>query len=434
MRIGIPALLVGILALGIAVILGYTSKESLMWDHFLHSYLAAYAFFLVITLASIIFVLIQFLARAAWSVLVRRLAERMALNIFLMLILILPLLGAAPHIYEWMSPEVQAHDPIIIAKSAYLNPTFFYIRIALYFVIWCSTATFYAYRSKQQDLTGDPATTKLLEKLGAPLVVLMGFSLTGFAFDWVMSLNPHWFSTMFGVYFFAGGMLSMYCCLVLFSLTLEKRGLIGPILTKEHFHDLGKWMFAFTFFWGYVTFAQYMLIWYANLPEETQFFLPRQLGPWAPLTLVLLFVHLVIPFPGLLSRHVKRKNSIIAFWAVWQLCACALDVYWMVVPAQWIQRVPEVVKAPGEAAKPLAEVLSRLVASNHDIYHINPAYQDFMKDVAFPFEPQSVIVSVLCFVGIAGLFVFSTMMALRGAPLVPMKDPRLPESLAFENI
>ena len=252
-----------------------------MKTHLLHSYLAAYAFFLVITLASIIFVLIQYLARAAWSVLVRRLAERMALNIFLMLILIIPLLRAAPQLYEWMSDEAQTHDPIIVAKSAYLNPTFFYIRIALYFLIWCSTAAFYAYRSKQQDTTGDPRTTVLLERLGAPLIILMAFSLTGFAFDWVMSLNPHWFSTMFGVYFFAGGMLSMYCCLVLFSLTLEKRGLIGPILSKEHFHDLGKWMFAFTFFWGYVTFAQYMLIWYANLPEETQFFLPRQLdgGP-----------------------------------------------------------------------------------------------------------------------------------------------------------
>ena len=431
MRIGLPALLVGILALGIAAILGFTSKEPLMKSHLYHSYLAAYAFFLVITLASIIFVLIQFLARAAWSVLVRRLAERMTLNIFLMLILLLPLFGATGELYEWMSPHAQQHDAIIVAKSGYLNPTFFYIRIALYFLIWCATAAFYAAKSRQQDVTGDPRTTVILERLGAPLIILMGFSLTGFAFDWVMSLNPHWFSTMFGVYFFAGGMLSMYSFLVLLALSLKKRGLIGPAFSHEHFHDLGKWMFAFTFFWGYVTFAQYMLIWYANLPEETQFFLPRQLGPWAPLTLTWLFVHLIIPFPGLLSRHVKRKNSVIAFWAVWQICACALDVYWMVVPSQWIKRIPEVV---GEPTKPLAEVLSKIVVSNHDIYHINPAYHDFMKDVGFPFEPQSVIVTVCCFVGIAGLFVFSTMMALRGAALVPMKDPRLPESLAFENI
>lgn len=429
-RIGIPALLVGILALGIAAILGLRGSAE-MHSHFFHSYLAAYAFFLVMTLAALIFVLIQFLARAAWSVLVRRLAERMGLNIFLMLILILPLLGATRELYEWMSPEAQTNDPIIVAKSAYLNPQFFFIRIAIYFLIWCSTAAFYAYRSKQQDITGDPRSTVLLERVGTVLILLFGFSLTGFAFDWVMSLNPHWFSTMFGVYFFAGGMLSMYSFIVLLSLALKKRGLIGPILTREHYHDLGKWMFAFTFFWGYVAFSQYMLIWYANLPEETQFFLPREIGPWAPISLVLLFVHLVIPFPGLLSRHVKRKNSVLAFWAVWQLCACALDIYWLVVPSQWIKKIPEEVGMPG---KPLAEALSHIVASNHDIYHLSPAHQDFMTQVAFPLQPMCVAVTVLCFVGIGGLYVFSTMMALRGAALVPLKDPRLPESLAFENI
>jgi hypothetical protein len=434
MRIGIPALLVGILALGIAAILGLRGSAELH-SHFFHSYLAAYAFFLVMTLGALIFVLIQFLSRAAWSVLVRRLAERVGLNIFLMLILLIPLLAVAKNatneLYEWMSTEAQTHDPIIVAKSAYMNQTFFFIRIAIYFIIWCSTAAFYANRSKQQDTTGDPRTTVILERLGMALIILFGFSLTGFAFDWVMSLNPHWFSTMFGVYFFAGGMLSQYSFLVLLSLTLKKRGLIGSIFTREHYHDLGKWMFAFTFFWGYVAFAQYMLIWYANLPEETQFFIPRQLGPWAPITLALLFVHLIIPFPGLLSRHVKRKNSVIAFWAVWQLCACALDVYWLVVPSQWIKKIPEEVGMPG---KPLAEAVARIVASNHDIYHINPAHQEFMTQVSFPLQPGNVLITVLCFVGIGGLYVFSTMMALRGAPLVPLKDPRLPESLAFENI
>ncbi|MGN6370253.1 MAG: hypothetical protein ACTHN5_18510 [Phycisphaerae bacterium] len=434
-RIGFPALIVGIIALIAATAIGFTSKDDLMWSHFLHSYLAAYAFFMVITLASIIFVLIQYLARAAWSVLVRRIAERMGLNIFLMLILILPLIGVLMKnptiLFEWMGQESQTHDAVIIAKSGYMNPTFFYIRLALYFLIWCSTAAFYAAKSKQQDATGDPRITVLLERLGAPLIILFGFSLTGFAFDWVVSLNPYWFSTMFGVYFFAGGMLSMYSCLVLLTLSLKKRGLIGPAFTHEHFHDLGKWMFAFTFFWGYTAFAQYMLIWYSNIPEETQFFLFRQIGPWAPFSLVLLFVHLVIPFPGLLSRHVKRKNAVIAFWAVWQICACAVDVYWLVVPSQWIKKVPDVV---GEHGQPLAETVSKIVASTHDIYHINPAYQSFMRDISFPFEPLSVVVTVCCFVGIAGLFVFSTMMSLRGAALVPVKDPRLPESLAFENI
>jgi hypothetical protein len=139
----------------------------------------------------------------------------------------------------------------------------------------------------------------------------------------------------------------------------------------------------------------------------------------------------VIPFPGLLSRHVKRKNAVIAFWAVWQICACMVDVYWLCVPSQWIKRIPDLV---GLHNQPMAEAVAKIVASSHDIYHINPAYSSFMTDVSFPFQPLSVVVSVLCFVGFAGLFVFGTMMALRGAALVPVKDPRLPESLAFENI
>ena len=158
--------------------------------------------------------------------------------------------------------------------------------------------------------------------LSAPVILLFGFSLTGFVFDWIMSLNPHWFSTIFGVYFFAGCMLSALSAIVLLSLTLKQRGLIGGAINHDHYHDLGKLMFAFTFFWGYIAFSQYMLIWYANLPEETQFYSPRLIGNWTVITLVLLFVHLLIPFPGLLSRHVKRKNSVIAFWAVWSLCAC----------------------------------------------------------------------------------------------------------------
>ena len=123
-------------------------------------------------------------------------------------------------------------------------------------------------------------------------MILFGFSLTAFAFDWIMALNPHWFSTIFGVYYFAGALLSALSAIVLLSLALQKRGLIGDVVNHEHYHDLGKLMFAFTFFWGYIAFAQYMLIWYANLPEETQFYIPRQIGYWCALittALVLLF-------------------------------------------------------------------------------------------------------------------------------------------------
>jgi hypothetical protein len=250
-------------------------------------------------------------------------------------------------------------------------------------------------------------------------------------FDWVMSLNPYWFSTMFGVYFFAGSMLSMFAAIVLLSQYLKNRGLIGDAVNTEHYHDLGKWMFAFTFFWGYIAFGQYMLIWYANIPEETQFFIPRQMGVYASLSLLLLIVHLVIPFPGLLSRHVKRRNGVIAFWAVWSLCACMLDAWYMVVPNEWINQIPAAV---GHPTMPIANALPLLAESTQNMYTVSARHQDFVETMNYPLQAGSLLVTALCVVGIGGLYVFSTMLALRGRSLVPQRDPRLPEALAFENM
>jgi hypothetical protein len=427
-RIGVPGLVIGIIALGLAVWLGLGSPE--LKSHFFHSYLTAYSFFLAITLGSLIFVIIQHLTRAGWSVTVRRLAERLGLNVFLMAILTIPLLGGMKYLFNWMYAE-GAGTGEALTNTGYLNPTFFYIRIVAYFIIWCFVAWYLAARSARQDEDGDPSITRGLELLGPPVIILFGFSLTGFAFDWIMSLNPHWFSTIFGVYIFAGCILSALSSIVLLSMTLKKRGLIGAAINHDHYHDLGKLMFAFTFFWGYIAFAQYMLIWYANLPEETQFFSARQIGNWTVISLLLLFVHVLIPFPGLLSRHVKRKNSVLAFWSVWSLCACALDMYWLVIPNQWISQIPAEV---GDKHLALQEALPLLVGGTRDIYTLAPAHAAFAQQVNFPLQPLPVLVTLLCFIGIGGLYVFSTMVALRGVPLVPLKDPRLMESLTFENV
>jgi hypothetical protein len=427
-RLGVPGLFIGIIALALAAWLGLGTPE--MRSHFFHSYLAAYSFFLAITLGSIIFVIIQYLARAGWSVTVRRLAERLGLNMFLMAILLVPLVAGMKDLFHWMYADGPGTGEEL-HNTGYLNPTFFCIRIVAYFVIWCFVAWFFSTQSKRQDATGNARITRVLELLGAPVIILFAFSLTGFTFDWIMSLNPHWFSTIFGVYFFAGCMLSALSSIVLLSLTLKKRGLIGAAINHDHYHDLGKLMFAFTFFWGYIAFSQYMLIWYANLPEETQFYSPRQIGVWAVITIMLLCVHLLIPFPGLLSRHVKRKNSVIAFWAVWSLCACALDIYWLVIPNQWISQIPAEV---GDKHMALQDALPLLVGGTRDIYTLNPMHAAFIEKINFPLQPLPVLVTALCFIGIGGLYVFTTMLALRGTSLVPLKDPRLMESLTFENV
>jgi hypothetical protein len=443
-RLGIPGLFIGVIALVAAAWLGLGRLGGLPHEeaehtvtHFFYSYLTAYSFFMALTLGALGFVLIQHLARAGWSVTVRRLAEGLSLNMFLMVLLVVPFVipvggeSAVHRFFHWFHEEAVRNDAVLTAKRGYLNPQFFAIRMAIYFTVWCLLAWFYSAKSAEQDRTGNPRTSVILEKMGAPAIVFFGFSLTAFAIDWVMSLNPHWFSTIFGVYYFAGAMLSAFSTLVLLALALQKRGLIGNAISDEHYHDLGKWMFAFTFFWGYIAFSQYMLIWYANLPEETQFYIPRQVGHWGSVSILLLIVHLLIPFPGLLSRHVKRKNAVIAFWAVWSLCACALDQFWLIMPNIWISKIPAEV---GNPEMTLPSALPLLIDSTHNIYQISATHAAFSEAIEAPLRASSLLVTVLCFIGIGGIYLFSTMLALRNKALVPLKDPRLPESLAFENI
>jgi hypothetical protein len=437
-RLGIPGLLVGIIALVLAAWIGLRHPgDEQMVNHFFYSYLTSFSFFMAITLGALLFVLIQHLTRAGWSVTVRRLAEGLSLNMFLLVLLLLvffiPVNGenGVWRMFEWLHPDVVAYDEILTAKRGYLNPQFFAIRIALYFVFFTALAWYYANKSRQQDISGDPKISIKLDKLGTVLTILFGYSLTSFAFDWIMSLNPHWFSTIFGVYYFAGAFLSALATIVLLALSLQKRGLLGRAVTHEHYHDLGKLMFAFTFFWGYIAFAQYMLIWYSDIPEETQFFIPRQIGHWGSISLLLLFVHVLIPFPGLLSRHVKRRNRVLAFWSVWTLCACALDQFWLVIPNEWTSRIPEEV---GNARMTLPSALPMLVDTHHHIYQLSPAHQGFAQMMYYPLQAGPVLVTALCFVGIGGLYLFSTMLALRGKPLVPVRDPRLDEALNFENL
>jgi len=442
---------------------GFSSDQ--MADHFFYSYLAAYSFFMAITLGALGFVMIQHLSRAGWSVTVRRIAEGLSLNVFLLVILALPFFipyngrNGVQRMLHWYDPGAVSADENLTAKHGYLNPTFFAARMGVYFLVWCLMAWFYAAKSAEQDKTGDSRASILMERVSLPAMYFYGFSLTAFIIDWVMSLNAHWFSTIFGVYYFAGAILSALSVIVLIALLLQKNGLIGNAVNGEHYHDLGKLMFAFTFFWGYIAFSQYMLIWYANMPEETQFYSPRQFEHWTSISLLLLVVHLLIPFPGLLSRHMKRGNKVLAFWAVWSLCACAVDQYWLTVPNEWISKLPTIA-----AQMPVKEGDEHMYLPNamrsfvdpHDVYHLNedavkasaktnplasngaPIFTGSVHNVRdlmnFPLTPFPMAITILCFLGIGGLYVFSTMLALRGKALVPMRDPKLNEALAFENI
>ncbi len=428
-RMTVAGAVLAVAGFGTACALGLGTPESRRL--FSHAYLVAFAFFLSITLGALFFVMLHHLCRAGWSVSLRRLAEGLGGNVALMGLLFLPVLVGMGDLYQWSHPDAAAHSEPLAGKAAYLTPTAFLLRFAIYFTVWGGLAWYLRSRSIRQDATGDVRLSLALERVSAPGMIALGLTVTFAAFDLVMSLHPGWSSTIFGLYFLTGCVLGGLVALVLLAVWLQANGRIRCAVTAEHYHDLGKLTFAAVFFWGYVAFSQYMLIWYANLPEETQFYLPRQIGPWAAVSIVLVFCHLVLPFVGLLSRHAKRRVTVLAFWAIWLLAAHLLDLFWLVMPNVFIREIPAAVgAAPGT---PLPEALRELVASNHAVYQVAEEHLAFMRTVEMPLEPASVTIVIGLVLGMGGLYLASTARLLRSASLVPLRDPRLAEALAFEN-
>jgi hypothetical protein len=380
---------IGLLALAAGLALGWSRHDQ--WRGFSASYLVHYMFFLSISLGSLFFVALQHVVRAGWSVVVRRLAEILAANMFYLAILFLPilvplLLGMTGPYFKWLDPDSVANNELLQGKSLYLNLPFFTARAVFYFLIWGLLARFFLGHSTRQDTSGDPKLTQSMERIAPLALVLFGLTVTFASFDWLMSIEPAWFSTIFGLYYFAGSVVGALAALILFAIALQKAGMVSRTITTEHYHDLGKLLLGFIVFWGYMAFSQYMLIWYANIPEESVWYLARQTGPWTWITLGLLFGHLLIPFLCLLPREVKRRKILLGMWAVWMLVVHWIDLYWLVMPTFSPERLP--------------------------------------------FGPMD----LCCITAIACLFLAGTIHTARACNLIPIKDPRLAESLAFENV
>lgn len=381
------SIVVGAIGLGLGFAFGLFRGDGLRY--FFHAYLTSFAFYLSISLGALFFVLVQHATRAGWSVTVRRLAEIFAGNIRLLIILFLPiivpvLLGSHA-LYEWADPAAVAEDSLLQHKVPYLNLPFFGLRCVAYFAVWLWLSQYFLKRSTAQDESGDAELTLQMERLSPVGLILFALTVTFASFDWLMSLAPQWFSTIFGVYYFSGALVGSLAVLILVGLGLQAAGRIGREITIEHYHDLGKLLFAFVVFWGYIAFSQYMLIWYANIPEETVWYLARQTGPWVWVSLALLFGHLLIPFFGLLSRHVKRSRWLLAFWAVWLAAFHWLDMYYLVMPS--------------------------------------------LKSESLPLAP----IDFLLLVGMGGFYVAGAVRVAGQRSLVPVHDPRLGEALRFEN-
>jgi hypothetical protein len=379
-RLGLAAGIIGLLA---AAGLGLASAEG--WPGLLHSYLAAFAFFWSLTMGALFFVLLQHLVRAGWSVVVRRLAEAVAMNLPLLALLFLPILFGLRLLYPWADARTVAHDPLLLGKRAYLNAGFFTVRWIVYFGVWSFLALYFWRRSLAQETAAGVGPTLGREKLSAPGMVLFALTLNYASVDLLMSLEPRWSSTIFGVYVFSGGILGFIALLSVIVPLLQRSGRLGGAVTDEHYHDLGKLLFAFTIFWAYIAFSQFMLIWYANLPEETQWFQPRVHGPWLGVSLLLLFGHFLAPFIFLLPRGIKRDPRLLGPAAAWILLMHFADIYWLVMPGHSPSRVP---------------------------LHLT---------------------DVCCVLGLGGFCLAAAAGRLRSHSLIPENDPRLQESLTFEN-
>ena len=299
---------------------------------FFFSWLVSFLFFLSLALGALFFVLIQYAAQGGWGIVLRRIGETIFAMLPVMAALFLPVLLGLHDLYEWSHADAAEHDALLRWKAPYLNVPFFLIRAALYFGIWSFIALLYYRGSRGQDVTGDPGVSARLRRLAGPAIIVLALTQTFASIDWIMSLTPHWYSTMFGVYFFAGSFVGFIALLSVVAAAMRRAGLLDTVINAEHLHDIGKFLFAFTAFWAYIAFSQFFLMWYANLPEETIWYKARMEGSWMTVSLFLMAGHFVAPFFYLMGRGVKRNGATLAVGGVWLLAMHFLDLYWQVMP------------------------------------------------------------------------------------------------------
>ena len=378
------------------------------------AWLQAWLFAVSLSLGALFFVIIQHLTRAGWSVVVRRVAECIAANLTWLWLGFLPIAwlwfdGHLDTLFPWANldhlRETAPDEASLVAKkAAFLNPGFFMIRAAAYMLVWALLARFFLSNSVAQDSDRSVARSEKMGKWAGPAAILFGLTTTFAAFDWIMSLNPAWFSTMFGVYFFAACCAGGFSAIALMCLRAQGHGLLKDLVTPEHYQDLGKLLFGFGIvFWAYIAFSQYMLIWYGNVPEETTWFMARQIGQWRIVSAALLFGHFVIPFLFLISRWTKRWRGTLTFGVVWMLVFHWVDLAYLIQPV-----------IPHDIGK-------------YDTY--DALLAAYANEAAPVLNPGLLALSV----GMLFLLVGRTLARLVRTGLLCKGDPRLAESLRFEN-
>jgi hypothetical protein len=377
------ALVAGIAGLIVCILGGFLSP-----DYFFRAWLVGWVYWVGISVGSLAILMLNHMTRGAWGLVVRRVLEAAARTLPVLLVLALPLLFGMQRIYLWARPEVLKHDELLRAKQAYLNVPFYFVRMVIFFAIWSFFAFVLSRLSWRQDAEADPGLTRRMQLIAGPGIVLFGVTVTLASVDWLMSIEPHWYSTIYGVYLIGSQGLSALAFLITFALWLSRRPPMDKVIKPGHFHDWGKLFLAFTMLWAYFNFSQFLIIWSGNLPDEIVWYLHRIRGGWGFIALALVVFHFALPFALLLSRDLKRSASRLVWVAVLMAVMRLVDLFWQVEPGY-----------VGETGTQ------------------NPAF--YWMYLAAP-------------VAIGGFWLWWFLRELKRKPLVPINDPYLAEAIAHE--
>lgn len=384
-RFQFVALVVGVIALAAAGVVALVVPGTLV--QFFHSYLMAYLFWTTLALGCLGLLMVQYVARGAWGVTIRRILEAGTRTLPLMAILFVPLIFGIHSLYEWSHEEALRENAIVQLKHGYLNTPFFLARTGLYFAIWLGLAFLLNHWSDKQDETGDYAFGQSARNLSGPGIVIFALSVTFASVDWIMSLDVEWYSTIFGILFMVGSGMSAMAFAIVVLAALREREPLKSILTAMHFHDLGKLMLAFVMLFAYISLSQFLIIWMGNLPEEIPWYLRRMRGPWQYLSFGLVMLHFAVPFLLLLSSDLKRRPRTLARVALLILVMRLVYEFWTIAP----------------------EVEERAVP------HFTPFHIHFL-DFLLP-------------IGIGGIWLAVFLWQLRGRPILPVHDSLLERTL-----
>jgi hypothetical protein len=374
------ALVCGIIGVVLVLLIGMRDTQQL-----LRSYLFAFVYWISIPLGCTAILMLHHLTGGWWGLPIRRILEAGSRTIRLMAILFIPVLFGMAKLYLWANAAIVQADPVLQDKRWWLNPTGFVVRYFVYFGVWLLLVGLLNKWSREQDQTGNPVLADRMNAISGPGLVFWGFAVSGAAVDWVMSLEPHWYSTIYGLLFIAIEALIALSFTLFMLRMLSDFPPIKDSVAPSRFNDLGNILLAFVMLWAYLSFDQLIITWAGNLKEEIPWYQQRAFGGWAPVGVALIVLHFFVPFLLLLQRGVKRRLRVLSIVAGWMILLTLVDIYWIVVPS-WEKLAPRV--------------------------HFT---------------------DVFAVIGIGGLWVAAFAWQLKKLPLLPLHDPRFEGVLLHEH-